>query len=419
MDNRSIFLRIGFNTLVQFGGKIISVLLSFLTVALLTRYLGTAGYGNFTLVFVYMSFFGVFADFGLQLTIVRELAQKNIDTDKIYGTYFWLKFLLVFVSTILALIVLLFFPYSQTLKIGIIVGALAVGIGGLSGYGTAIFQSNIRLDLVTLIDVITKLVTVGLIAAFVFLKLSFYHIVATVLFGNIVGFLVTIVILKKFIRFNFYYDHLLAKKIIQWSFPIGLTSFFSLAYFKLDTIMLSVMRSSAEVGIYSLAYKILENILVLWGFYMASVYPVLSGFSDDRRRFLGLFKKSIFIAFGSSVFLIFIGFISAPTLINVFGGGGFHASILPFKILLFSVPIFFLDNLFYTLFLIKKKIAIVLYGMTLVLIVNFFLNLIFIPRNGYIAASYITILSELALLLFYLTMLFQLKIRTQKSVSNE
>ena len=153
---KNIFYKIGFNTLIQFSGKIITVVLGFLTVGLLTRYLGTSGYGDFTLVFAYMSFFGVFADFGLQLAIVRELSQKSIRAEKIYVTYFWIKLALIVASTVFALILLIFFPYSNSLKIGIVIGALAVGIGGLSWYGTAIFQSKVRLDLVTYIDILSN-----------------------------------------------------------------------------------------------------------------------------------------------------------------------------------------------------------------------------------------------------------------------
>lgn len=411
MNSKSLFLKIGYNTLVQIGGKIISVALGFLTVALLTRYLGVEGYGNFTLVFAYLTFFGIIADFGLQLTIVRELSQNTLKAGRIYGTYFWLKFSLVVFSTVLALIALLFFPYSLSLKIGIMIGALAVGIGGLTGCGTAIFQANLRLDLITLVDVIAKIVTVSFIVIFVFLKFSFYYIISTVLIGNLIGFFVTWVIVKKMIKFNFTYDPALAKKIMRWSIPIGFASFFSVAYFRLDMIMLSIMRGSADVGIYSLAYKILENILVLWGFYMASVYPTLSGLSNNRKNFLGFFKKSIFVAFGFSISLIIVGFITAPILINAFGGVGFYASILPFKILLFSVPIFFINNLVYYLFLIEKKMTIVLYGMILALITNFIFNFVFIPRSGYIAASYVTILSEFVLMMFYLIMIPRLKIR--------
>ncbi len=409
MMEKTLIKKIGFNTASQIIGKILSVLLGFISVGILTRYLGASDYGDFTLVFAYLSFFGIIADFGLQLTIVRELSQNNIKASAIYGTYFWLKLSLVILSTLFALIVLLFFPYSAALKMGIIIGALGVGIGGMTGFGTAIFQSNLRLDLVTIIDVSTKIITVAFIVLFVFLKFNFYYIVSTVLIGNFTGFIITALLLKRMIKFDFNFDSSLAKKIITWSIPIGFTSFFSVVYFRLDTIMLSVMKGSYEVGIYGLSYRVFENILMFWGFYMASVYPMLAGFKNDKKNFTDLLKKSTFAAFISSIFLIFAGLILAPLVVNIFGGAEFYPSILSFKILLFSIPFFFLDNLFYTLFLIERKIKIILFGMGLTLLINFFLNLIFIPVNGYIAASYITVLSEIILFLFYLIAIFRLK----------
>ena len=121
---KSIFYRIGFNTAIQILGKGISIILGFITVGLLTRYLGQEGFGNFTLVFAYLSLFGIIADFGLQLTMVRELAKKESLPQSIYGTYFWLKVILVIFSTLLAIICLLFLPYSRFLKIGIIVASV-------------------------------------------------------------------------------------------------------------------------------------------------------------------------------------------------------------------------------------------------------------------------------------------------------
>ena len=400
----SILYKIGFNTLIQFIGKAISVLLGLATVALLTRYLGLAGYGNFTLVFAYMSFFGVFADFGLQLAIVRELSQKNIDADSIYGTYFWIKSVLIGVSTFVAIFALLFFPYSEELKIGILIGALAVGIGGLSGYGSAIFQSRVRLDIVTYIDVLTKIITVVFIIFFVFSKMNFYYIVSTVLIGNITGFIATVFILKKFINFNFKYDKVLAKKIIGWSIPIGLTSFFSLAYFKIDTIMLSVMKGPEEVGIYSLAYKILENILILWGLYMASVYPFFSRLlgDSDKKNFYKIFKNTIVIALLFSMSIVLIGLIFSDYIINIFAGDKFNQSSVSFKILLLSLPIYFMTNTFYNALLSLKKINFIIYSMVACLLLNFLLNLILIPKMGYVGASINTVLTEGVMLIAYI-----------------
>lgn len=404
MNKKNIFYKIGFNTAIQFVGKFISAVLGLLTVGMLTRYLGTSGYGNFTLVFSYMSFFSIFADFGLQLTIIRELSTKQLDSEKIYGTYFWLKFFLIIISTLLAVVALLFFPYSTTLKFGILIGALAVGVGSLSGYGTAIFQSNIRLDLVTFIDIISKIITVIFIASFVFYKLNFYWIISTVLIGNLSGLLITIILLKKFIHFNFLFDKETAGKIVKWSVPIGLTSFFSLAYFKLDTIMLSLLRSSEEVGIYSLSYKILENILVLWGMYMASVYPIFAKFIAEKNidKFKNVFKKTLYTAVILSTLILTVSFIFTPFFIRFFGGSEFRASIIPFRILLFSVPIYFITNSFYNLFLSDKKVKTVIYLMIIGLLFNFSTNLFLIPNMGYIGASITTVVTELIVLLGYL-----------------
>src|SRR3989344_2874641 len=413
---KNIFYKIGFNTLIQFSGKIITVVLGFLTVGLLTRYLGTSGYGDFTLVFAYMSFFGVFADFGLQLAIVRELSQKSIRAEKIYGTYFWIKLALIVASTVFALILLIFFPYSNSLKIGIVIGALAVGIGGLSGYGTAIFQSKVRLDLVTYIDILSRLVSVILIVIFIFIKLNFYYIVSTVLIGNLAAFLATIYLLKRNIKFDFKYDPSLAKKIIKWSIPIGLTSFFSLAYFKIDTIMLSVMKGSTDVGIYSLSYKILENILTLWGLYMASIYPIFSKYlaENDKKIFYKIFKNTMSIALISSILIVLIGFIFSDLIVGVFGGEKFDQSSIVLKILLFSVPIYFITNTFYNTFLSLKKVNYIICSMFFCLLLNFISNLFLIPRMGYIGAGISTVITELVMLIFYLYFFMRLKLNLLK-----
>lgn len=411
MDKNSLFYKIGFNTIIQFSGKGISVILGFLTVALLTRYLGAGRYGNFTLIFAYMSFFSVFADFGLQITMVKELSKKNTYSNNIYGTYLWLKIILVLLSTILALIALLFFPYSIALKIGILIGALAVGVGGLSSYGTTIFQSNIRLDLVIYIDVVVKVITVSLIVFFVFLMLNFYALVSTVLIGNLFGLLISIIVIKNFISFDFKYNKNLAKKMVRLSIPIGFTSFFSLFYFKMDTVMLSFIKNSYEVGIYSLAYKILENILVLWAMYMASVYPILSIIkgTNDNQRLIKILKNCSFIAFCFSFMIVTIGYIFAPLIINIFGGNKFIDSISSLRILLFAVPLLFINNIFYYYFIINEKIWNMVFIISCSLIFNFIVNLMFIPKNGYIAASWGTVATELVLTFCYIFVLFRKK----------
>lgn len=404
-----LFAIIGFNTLIQIFGKFFTTILGFISVGLLTRYLGQEGFGNFSLIFVYWSFFGIIADFGLQLTMVRELAKKKNLSSKIYGTYFWLKLFLVLLSTILAYVCLLFFPYSKFLKIAIMIAAFGTGIGVLNSYGTVIFQANLRMDLVTAVDVLVKTITTLLVVLFIYFKAGLFSLINTVLLGNLAGLILILFLLKRLKVINFSFDGNLAWKIIYKSVPVGFTSLLALSYFKVDSILLSILKGAREVGIYSLSYKVIENLLMFWGFYMATVYPLLSRFAKEKKSSSNLWQKSTFLAVFSGILIIVGGWIFAPLLIRILGGKEFSESIMPFRILLFAVPFFFLNNLYYHSFLVEEKIKEIIFLLLIVLCLNVVLNIIFIPKYSFFSTSLNTLITEFSLFCLYWIFINKLK----------
>jgi len=402
---KKIFFLLGYNTLVQVAGKVISTVLSLVSIGLLTRYLGQEGFGNYSLVFAYLSIFGIFSDLGLQLTMVRELAQKK--ESSIYGAFFWTKSFLVIFATLLSWLFLLIFPYSKFLKIAILIASFGFALGSLNNFGTVIFQANLRLDLVTLVDVISRVVTVGFIIVFVSLGRGLYSILNTILLGNLAGSILTIFLLRKFIAFDFQFDFNLAKKIIRQSLPVGLISILALLYFKIDTLILSIFRGAREVGIYSLAYKVLENILVLWGYYMASVYPLLAKFSKEKTKYEEIFGKSLKIGFWGGVGVLIIGWIFAPLIIKILGGEEFGEGITTLRILFAGLPLFFVNNLFYHRFLTMGWSIEILEVIASALILNVVLNLILIPIWGYFATSGNTLVTEISIFILYYILNFK------------
>jgi O-antigen/teichoic acid export membrane protein len=77
----------------------------------------------------------------------------------------------------------------------------------------------------------------------------------------------------------------------------------------------------------------------------------------------------------------------------------FTGSIAPLRVLALSAPFFFLTNL--TMWLLitlgKQKILALIYGVSMIL--NILLNMVFIPHYGYMAAAWITLVSESILLI--------------------
>ncbi len=390
------------NTSSQIVAKAITVILGFLTVGLLTRYLGVAQYGIYNLVFAYLASFGIFADFGLRLTLVRDLSGERAQGE-LKSTYFALQIILTVLSTCLALIFLLLFPYSTTIKMAIIVGSLAVGVGYMNGYGASVLQSKVKLDIAAILEVINRLVTVIAIIVFVWLKWNIYAIISTIFIGNIITLVINMYITPEYFWLKHFPSLSLLFRLIKASFPVGITALLGMLYFKIDTMMLSVMKTTTDVGIYSLSYKIFENIIMLWLFYMASVYPLMARAVKEKARshLNTLMKSSLVIAVVFSVITIGVSWIAAPIAISILGGNNFLESILPFRILVLALPFRFINNVQYYLLLSMSKIRFIALTLVAALAFNFIVNLLIIPTYGYLGTSVSTVITEMVTLIGY------------------
>lgn len=407
------FKKIGFNLGVQSIGKVISVLLGLFTIILITRYLGTSGYGIFVLSFAYVSFISVISDLGLQLAMVRDLSQKDHNTDT-YGTFLLLKIFLIGLGSFIGVVALYFFPYSSSEKVAICIAIVAVAISGLTNYGTAIFQSRIRLDLVTYIDVLSKLVSVLLIILFASKDLNIYYMVFAVLLGNLVGLCITFFNLRD--KFSVKFKPKKVISVAKASIPIGVMSLIGLLYFKVDTILLSLLKSTEEVGIYNLSFKVLENFLVLWGFYMAIIFPMLSKHSGKKnsKKVLQLLDHSILISIILSTFIIVIVYVFAPYIVYILGGRTFTQSITVLRILIFSIPFLFLNSLFSDLCIAVRSTKFIFIGIGSSVVINIILNLIFIPTQGAVGAAYVTVASAAILTVYSFIIVMVIKIPFKK-----
>lgn len=417
-DKASINKRIWVNTFAQIGSKFFSILLSLLTVSLLTRHLGTEGYGNFVLVFTYLSFFAVLSDVGFNQIIVREFSSKK-NSAVAKASFLNFKIILNALSILLPLFALAIFPYSDFVKIAILIGALATGAGNMVSYGSSILQSQLRLDLLALLELLIKVVSVALIYWFTRIQGELYSMIGAILIGNSLGLCISYLLVRKQINFRFYLDLSLVKRLLKLGFPVGMSSFLALLYFKVDTLLLSIIRSPEEVGIYSLSYKILENVLMLWGLYMASIYPLWVRYfsKNDHLAYKNLLKSALIVLGIFSVVVIFVGQIFTPLIMSTLGGNEFFLSEAPFKILLWTVPFLFLNNIFYNMALSFGKTKYLIYPLLLSLVISILLNLYAIPKYGYIGASVTTVITEIFISLSYIFIFWRyFEIETSKYV---
>ncbi len=112
----SLTARIARNTFVQIIGKVVSVVVAAVSIGLVTRYLGQAGYGQYTTALAFVEFFGVLADLGLYIIALKKISEIGTDAEKFFNNIFTLRLISAIVFVGLAPLAVLFFLTRRSSK---------------------------------------------------------------------------------------------------------------------------------------------------------------------------------------------------------------------------------------------------------------------------------------------------------------
>jgi len=400
--------KIAANTLYQLIGKLITAGITFLVTILIARQFGSTGFGEFTKITTYVAFFYLIVDFGLNAIVLKQISnlksqnsKPNLKTQNYFGNLLSLRIFFSLVLIFLALAILICLPFNTVTfqgftplsRLGIIILAPTILTQAIFLTSNLIFQKNLRYDKSVVAACLGSLTTFLLIIFLVRIKTGLLMIVGSYLIGGVVMAGASLFLVNQLTIGNYQLaiNPIFWRRLLSQSFPLGLTLIFNLIYFRADVLILTFFRSTEEVGIYGLAYKFFEFPLALPTFFMNAVYPVLLN-SKSKRQKSKIIKKSGVFLFLASAFLLLASFTLAPLL--AFIKQDFVASVTPFRILTLSLPLFFLTSLFMWVLIAqgKQRLLAKIYGLGM--IINIFLNLLFIPRFGYNAAAVITGFSE-------------------------
>jgi len=403
------------NTALQFVGKGITATTDLLVTLLITRTLGAAGYADFAKVFTLVTLFYLFLDFGFNAIIVRRLGHKPQAIAAEFSTLLSTRILYAFTLFILLCFFVLLTPtatsagYTLPVKIAILIFGLSLFTQSLFTSVNAIFQH--RLDYFPAVFSASLGTLVGLVA--VVISLLFFpgllSLVIAHLFGSLVMAATSLFFMTRLAPVRLHFRLPAIRNLIVATLPIGLMLFLNALMIRLDTIIVTLTRPNLEIGWLSLAYRLYDNLLILPLFCLNALYPIMiHRFTLSPAHLRRLVWRSAQILFLASIFLALILFISTPLLI-IFGPAMLPAA-PALKILSLALPLFFLTSLLqWTLITLHRERALIT-TYALGLIFNAAINLLAIPRFGYLAAATTTGLTELLvfiLLLFPVLKSFQ------------
>ena len=178
---------------------------------------------------------------------------------------------------------------------------------------------------------------------------------------------------------------------------MALSTFCTLAFSSIDMLMLGVMYNSAEVGIYSAAYRILNQVLVTYYLLTSVIYPHFARQTlESRRRSLSP-RILLALAVSGVILALLLAAIRRSAVLILFGSQFIGADKL-LLILIWAIPFDFVTSYLNAAFIAWGMEKKVLVCMSLAAGSNIVLNLMWIPRYGSVAAAINTILCYAILL---------------------
>jgi O-antigen/teichoic acid export membrane protein len=413
--------KIAYNTIVQITGKVVTTILSIVLIAYLTRYLGVFGYGQYSTAFIYLSFFGVIADFGFFSILVREISAKPENEEKIASNLLTLRSLFALSVYLISIGIAYFIPYAHIIKIGIVLIALANFFLTLNSSLVGIFQARHKMDRSVITDIVGRMIILGITIYLISNNFGLTTIFLAVVIGNFINLLLSWLFILPIIKLKPAFNLILWKKIFISAWPLGIAAMFSIIYFRIDSVMLSLYRGSTDVGIYAAPYKILEVLFFIPGIFMGNVFPIFTKYiKENNPKLKDAVQKSFDFLVISGMGILFGGMALSGKIIRIVAGQdfvtastmNFHgieitAPIL-FQILLFAMAVSYIAYLFNPIIIAENHQSALIKPAIFATLLNIGLNIIFIPIYGYLAAAVITVITEVFILIYQGSIVYKL-----------
>ncbi|MCL5784416.1 MAG: flippase [Patescibacteria group bacterium] len=421
ISKRQNLFKISQQTIWQLLAKAVSSFSTIIILSAVARNLGAEEVGSLTLALAFLTFFYLVSDFGLNAHVLPLFLKDGLTAQ--WQKLFGMRLVLSFVSIFLAIIILLLWPSSSPVfKQTVFWGLISVFFSGIFITSTALFQSKLLYDRVLIANSTGSLITLVLVLFFAWQKIGTPYLILGYVFGSLATGFLSLLLARKYLK-NLWpvIDSKYMFSIFKNSWPISATLVLNMVYFRVDTFILSFYQPLSQVGIYNLAYQIFQSLLVIPAFIMNSFYPLmLSQFSHTREKFFNNLTRASMGMLAIALLGTVLTLLLAPFVISIVGGGkAFSGSVTSLQILSLGFPAFFVSSvLMWALIILKKyktMLAIYFGGM----MVNTLLNLIFIPRYSYIAASWITLVCEYLILGAQLVILTKYKLSLGQSLKPE
>ena len=363
------------------------------------RILGSPNVGAYQFVVVLTTLLDTLIDFGLNAIIAREVPRGNVSAQAAFRSVSVLRFGLWLVG--LPIVAVAYGPLSQITNLppeAITAGwiyYLALLPSVLAKTSTGVLWAAERLEFNAGVSVLATLVRNGLGAIVLFGGFGLVGLASASLASTVVT---TIVLWRLSIAARSKLTaqaHGDAPRWLMESWPLFINQLLQSVFFKVDALLLPALAGIAAAGVYAAAYKVAEGAGIISSSFTLALFPRLSRESNLNTAYRLALRILLQVGLPLAVG---VGLL-ADSVINVVGGRAYLPdSAIALEVLIAYLPLSYANGLTQYVLIAAGKQRWLTLAFVGALVFNVGANLVLIPRLSYMGAAWVTVASEIVLL---------------------
>lgn len=400
------------DSIYLFSARVINSLAIFGLILLISRRLGPDIFGGYSFLNAVIMTGIVFANFGLDAHMVREVSRNHSLGQNYLASVLGFKSISSLLVMVAIYCLFRMFLIDQAMVRLLAIFSVAIFLNSVSQslwfFGDAFQKFQFHAGLWA----ISNIIKVPMVWLFISLGESLKMIIYALVISEFLSLIISSVCIYTFFgRFLNSFSIKFISKLCKQVWPLAIIFILSALYFRIDLMMLEIMKGDKAAGIYSAAYKLIEFLSIVPGTICVAALPGLSAeYCNNIETFRSNSVRSLLFLGISGIGIGLFFYLFAKQIILLLYGPLYFESIICLSILSGVVFFIFINGYF-------AYIAIAMNNekmMALILVISTILNVLFnyylIPKYSYIGASLSTLLSEILMSLFCVLLLRKSKL---------
>ena len=389
------------NTLISLLGQMVTWTSTLLLMIAYGRFLGDVKFGELFLAITFVSLVGLPVEYGFNQQLTRDVANEPGKSH----TYLWNTLLIKGMMWVplygIVLILAWKLGYNQEQRNLVAICGFALMSGSIVSTFASLHYAFER----TLFPAVGLMLEKGLSACVGFILLRNGATVQTMAFVLLGGSLIDVI----WVAFWFFrlegwhvvFSQEVLRKLLRSSIPFIVYGVLGVIYYRIDTVLLSLMTNAAVVGWYGAGYRLFDTLLFIPNLILNAVmYPVFSKLSARSQSDLKMaVEKCMNFILMCAIPIAALLIVAAPNIVGfLYHRAEFVNTIPVIQALAPGLLFLYMNTLFFNIIVSTKGERKIPRMAAIALVFNLGLNLFFISRYQQVGAALVTSLTELLLL---------------------